>query len=186
MALEFEVLLLNACAPAHLADAIIGDLCERHGALAEKRGEARARAICRGEVLRSLPALATYRAAQSFADNWVFALAIAALICGLCIAAIPFWNHLGMAGGWPHVLRLFAIGAMLGYIRRGWALSYAALLLFIGVADAVIDARQFGTGWHVLAHSDLYHGLFIDAVSMAAGLIALSAATFVQGRVRSV
>jgi hypothetical protein len=98
------------------------------------------------------------------------ALSVAAVICASCVATIPFWDHLGMGGGVYHVLRLFVIGLVLGCMPRTASLSFAFLLLLIGVSDAVIDARQLGIDWHVLADANLYRGLAIDATSMAAAL----------------
>lgn len=180
MAMDLEALLVRAIAPPHLADAIIGDLCERRAALTQSLGEARARTVCRAEALRSLPSLVTYRASQSFVDNWMVALPVAAVICALCVASIPFWDHLGMGGGGYHMLRLFVIGLILACIPRASTLSFALLLLLIGISDSVIDGRELDVGWHVLADSSLYKGLLIDAASMAAALATLRVAMSIR------
>jgi hypothetical protein len=178
--MDLEALLLRAIAPAHLADPIIGDLYERHAALAQTLGEARALAVCRAEALRSLPSLAAYRAWQALADNWIVALPAAAIICASCVIAIPFWDHVGMGGGWYHLLRLFVIGLILGCIPRASTLSVAFLLLLIGISNSVIDARELNAGWRVLVDSSLYRGLSIDAAAMAAALTALRVAISCQ------
>lgn len=184
MPMDLEALLLRAIAPAHLADAIIGDLCERRAALTESLGETRALAVCRAEALRSLPSLMAYRASQSFSDNWMVALPVAAVICALCVVTIPFWDHVGMGGGY-HVLRLFVIGLILGCIPRASTLSFTFLLLLIGISDSVIDARELDAGWHVLTDSNLYQGLLIDAASMAAALTALRVAMSIRRNLNS-
>lgn len=173
VAIHLEALLLRAVAPPHLADAVIGDLCERRAALAQTLGEARALAVYRAEALRSIPSLAAHRALQSLADNSTIALPVAAIICALCVALIPFWSHFGMEGGVYHILRLFAIGLVLGRMLRASSLSFVFLLLLIGISDAAIDARQFDVGWQVLTDSELYRTLLIDGVAMAAGLTAV-------------
>lgn len=171
--MNVETLLVRTFAPAHLADAIVGDLCERRAALTQTLGEARAIAVCRAETLRSLLPLATYRAAQSLSDDWMVALPVAAIVCASCVATIPFWEHLGMGGGVYHVLRLIVIGLILGCVPRTSTLSFAFLMLLIGISDGVLDARKFDIGWRVLGDSDLYRLLWIDAISMAAGLAPL-------------
>lgn len=180
MAMGLETLFVRALAPAHLADAIVGDLYERKAALAQTLGEARALAVCRAEALRSLPSLAAYRAAQSFLDDWTVALPVAAVICALCVATIPFWEHLGMGSGGYHVLRLFVIGLILGSIPRTSGLSFVFLLLLIGISDGVIDARKADAGWHVFTDASLYRTLWIDAISMAAALGPLRAIRFMK------
>jgi hypothetical protein len=173
MAVGIEALLVRAIAPAHLADAIVGDLCERRLTLAQTLGEARAMAVCRADALRSLPSLATYSASRSLAENWMVALITSAVICALCVAAIPLWDHIGLGSMGYHVLRLALIGLILGCIPRASTLSCAFLLLMIGVTDCVIDARDLGIGWRALSEAHLYFGLFVDGVAMASTLTAL-------------
>ena len=178
--MEIEALLLRACAPQHLADAIAGDLYERRAALAQSLGETRALAACRAELLRSLPPLIAYRASQSLAENWAVALPVSAAICALCLVTIPFWNHLGMGGGIYHVLRLVAIGLGLACIPRASTLAFAFLIVLIGVSDGVIDASEFGGYWQALTHSNLYQALLVDAVSMAAAIATVRAVSLTR------
>lgn len=173
MAMQLETMLVRAVAPAHLADAVIGDLHERRAALAESMGAARAGAICRAEALRSLPPLAACAASRALTENWLTASTVAAVICALCIAAIPLWDRIGFGGPVYHVLRLALIGLILGSIPRASSLSFAFLLLLIGISDGVIDAYQLGLGWRVLGDAGLYAGLFVDGAAMASTLIIL-------------
>jgi hypothetical protein len=185
MTMDFEALLVRAVAPAHLADTVVGDLYERRARLSQTLGEARAQTAYRAEALRSLPSLATYRVVQSLAGNWILALAVAAVICALCFAAIPFWDRLGMGGAGYHVLRMVFIGLILGCIPRASVLSFTFLLLLIGASDAVVDAREFDVGWHILTQSSLYLGLLLDAVAMAAALAALQIVKSIRRNLKS-
>jgi hypothetical protein len=173
MGMNIEVALVRAIAPSDLADTIIGDLHESHAALAETLGDAKALATCRGDVLRSLPSLLTYSASRVLADNWVFALASAAVTCALCVATIPLWGHIGLGGAGYHLLRLAIIGLVLGCIPRASTLSCIFLLLLIGVSDWTIDALETGSGWHVLARKTTYFLVLQDGVIMASMLIVL-------------
>jgi hypothetical protein len=74
------------------------------------------RKVTRSDVLRSLLSLLTYGASRALADNWVFALACAAVTCALCVATIPLWGHIGKGGAGYHLLRLAIIGLVLGCI----------------------------------------------------------------------
>lgn len=173
IAMDVDALLVRAVAPAHLADAIIGDLSERRTALAQTHGHLRARAICRAEALRSLPSLATHNALRSLEDNWRIALVAAAAICALCVVTIPLWDQIGMGGAAYHVLRLAIIGLVLGCIPRASTLSCAFLLLLIAITNGVIDARELDVGWRVFSNAHLYVGLFVDGAAMASALLAL-------------
>jgi uncharacterized protein YqgC (DUF456 family) len=162
VAMDLEALLVRALAPAHLAESVLGDLRERKGS---------------GDLVRSLWPLAVYRVSQSFANNWVFALAVAGVICALCDATIPVWKYLGMAGGNAHVVRLAVIGCILGGLSRASTLGFIFLMLLIAVSDGIIDARQFDAGWRVVTDPTLYQGLLVDAAAMIAGLFALRLAS---------
>jgi hypothetical protein len=72
------------------------------------------------DIPHSLGALIVYRVSQTLAGNWTVALPVAAVIGAVCLVTIPFRHHLGMAGG----------GAS--------TLSFAFLLLLIGISDAMI------------------------------------------------
>lgn len=174
MSADIEALLLRIAAPAHLADAIVGDLYERRAELARSRGYARARAVTRAEALRSLPSLMLYRAWLALAGDWMVALPVAAIICAVCVVTIPLWDHLGMGSGVFHMLRLFVIGLILGCIPRASVLGFAFLLLLIGISDGALDARQFDSAWQLLTDSSLYRALSTDAAAMAAALAAVS------------
>jgi hypothetical protein len=161
MAMDIEAALVRAIAPSDLADAIIGDLHERRRALAQTLGDAKALAACRSDLLRSLISLLAYSASRTLADNWVFALASAAVTCALCVATIPLWGHIGLGGAGYHLLRLAIIGLVLGCIPRASTLSCLFLLLLIGIADWAIGARE------------TYQLLLQDGVTMASMLIVL-------------
>jgi hypothetical protein len=77
------------------------------------------------------------------------------------------------------------IGLILGCIPRASALSFTFLLLLIGVSDAVVDAREFDVGWHILTQSSLYLGLLLDAVAMAAALAALQIVKSIRRNLKS-
>ncbi len=139
--LDVATALVRAAAPAGLADAIAGDLHERRAALAQTAGAAAALAAYRRDVLRSLASLIAYGASRALADNWAFALAAAAATCALCVATIPLWGHIGMGGAGYHLLRLAAIGLVLGCIPRASALSCIFLLFLIAFADWAMGAR---------------------------------------------
>lgn len=173
MAKDIEAAVLRAVAPAHLADAILGDLCERRALLVQTLGEEKALAVCRADALRSLPSLALHAASQALTDNWIVALTAAAVTWALCVAAIPFWPSIGFGGTGYHVLRLAVIGLTLGCIPRASTLSCAFLLLLIGISNGAIDARATDSGWHVLSGTQLYAGLLLDGAAMASMLIAL-------------
>jgi len=161
MAMDIETALVRAIAPSDLADAIVGDLHERRAALVQTHGEAKAWAICRSDILRSLLPLLACSASRALADNWAFALASAAVTCALCFATIPLWDLLGMGGIGYHILRLAIIGLVLGSIPRASTMSCLFLLLLIGVAD-----------WAIGAH-ETYFLLVQDGTAMASMLIAL-------------
>jgi hypothetical protein len=178
--MDVEAALVHAVAPRHLADAIVGDLCERRAALARTLGEKKASAVYRADAFRSLPSLAVSSAGQALTDNWIFALAAAALIWALCVAAIPVWDQVGLGGVGYHVLRLAGIGLILGGTRRASTLSCAFLLVLIGISNCAIDAREAGSVWGVLSESTYYCGLLLDGAAMASMLIALRIARVVR------
>jgi hypothetical protein len=182
VALDIEAALVRAFAPSDLADTIIGDLHERRATLEQTLGEARALAACRRDVLSSLLSLLAYGASRALADNWVFALAAAAVTCALCVAAIPLWGHIGMGGAGYHLLRLALIGFVLGCIPRASTLSCAFLLLLIGVSDWAIDARETANGLHALADARLYFLLLQDGIAMASMLIMLRFVRLIRDR----
>jgi hypothetical protein len=171
--MDVEAALVRAFAPPGLADAIVGDLHERRAALARTVGEAKALAACRSDVLRSLLSLVAYGASRALADNWLFALAAAAVTCAFCVATIPLWEHVGMGGAGYHLLRLALIGLVLGCIPRASALSCAFLLVMIGVSDWAIFAREAGNGLQALAETRLYFFLLQDGIAMATMLAVL-------------
>lgn len=180
MAIDIEAALVHAIAPGHLADAIIGDLCERRTALAKTLGDEKASAVYRADALRSLPSLAVHGAAQALTDNWIFALAAAAVIWALCVAAIPLWDHIGLGGVGYHVLRLAVIGLLLGRIPRASTLSCVFLLALIGISNCAIDAHETNSVWRVLSGNSYYFGLLLDGAAMASMLIVLRAARIVR------
>jgi hypothetical protein len=171
--MDIEASLVRAFAPSDLADAIIGDLHERRAALAQTLGEAKALAACRSDVLRSLLSLLACGASRALADNWLFALAAAAVTCASCVATIPLWGHIGMGGEGYHLLRLALIGLVLGCIPRASTLSCAFLLLLIGISDWAIFARETANGLHALAEARLYLLLLQDGAAMASMLVVL-------------
>jgi hypothetical protein len=168
MAMNIEAALVRAIAPPDLADAIVGDLHERRAALAQTLGDPKALAACRSDILRSLLSLLVYGASRALADNWVFALAAAAVTCALCVATIPLWGHIGMGGVGYHVLRLALIGLVLGCMPRASTLSCAFLLLLIGVSDWAMGAR------------DTYFLVLQDGIIMASMLIVLRLITLIR------
>ena len=168
MGIDLEVALIRALAPSDLAEAIIGDLHERRAALAQTLGDSKALAASRSDVVRSLFSLLAYGASRSLADNWVFALACAAVTCALCVATIPLWNQIGFGGAGYHVLRLAIIGLVLGCIPRASTLSCAFLLLLIGAADWAIDVHETAVAWRVLSL------VLQDGIAMGAMLAMLS------------
>lgn len=178
--MDVEAALVHAIAPRHLADAIIGDLCERRAALAQTLGDERALAVYRADALRSLPSLAANCAAQALTDNWLFALGAAAVIWALCVAAIPLWDQVGLGGVGYHVLRLAVIGLFLGCMPRASTLSCAFLLVLIGISNCAIDARETTGVWRVLSENTYYFGLLLDGAAMASMLIVLRIARIVR------
>ena len=180
MAMEIETALVRAFAPSDLADAIVGDLYERRAALAQTLGDAEAAAVCRNDALRSLFSLLTCSASRALADDWLFALAAAAVTCALCVAAIPLWGQIGMGGEGYHVLRLALIGLVLGCIPRASALSCAFLLLLIGASDWAIDARQTASGWYAFTDVKNYLLVLQDGIVMASALLILRLGKFVR------
>lgn len=183
MAMNIEAALVRAIAPSDLADAIVDDLHERHAALALVIGDAKALAICRGDLLRSLLSLLAYSASRALADNWIFAFASAAVTCALCVATIPLWSHIGMGGAGYHLLRLAIIGLVLGCIPRASTLSCCFLLLLIGVSDWAIDAREAANSWYALTDAKIYSLLLQDGLSMASTLILLRLVRLILTRV---
>jgi hypothetical protein len=179
MAMDIEAAFVSVLAPPHLADAIIGDLRERRAALAQSAGDKKAFAIYRADAIRSLPSLAAHCAWQALAQNWTFALTAAAVICALCVAAIPLWDRLGFAGFGYHVLRLAVIGLILGRIPRASSLSCAFLLLLIGISNCAIDTRD-NSVWRVLSGGEFYYGLLVDGVAMGSALLMLRTVTFIR------
>ncbi len=152
MPLPVEIALVRAIAPPHLADAIIGDLHESR-ATARTGGDDRALATCRGDLVRSLPSLLAYGAAQTLADNWRFALVSAAVTCALCLATLPLWDHIGFGGAGYHLVRLALIGLVLGCVPRASTLSCIFLLVLIGVSDFTIYAHETANALHAIAQT---------------------------------
>lgn len=182
--MDVEAALVHAIAPRHLADAIVGDLCERRATLAQTQGYERALAVYRADALRSLPSLAANCAAQALADNWIFALSAAAAIWVLCVAAIPLWDHIGFGGVGYHVLRLALIGLFLGCMPRASTLSCAFLLALIALSNCAIDAREAGSVARVLSENDYYFGLLLDGAAMTFMLVVLRIARIARALAR--
>ena len=181
--MHIETALVRAIAPPGLADAIVGDLHERHAALAEALGDSKALAICRSDVLRSLLSLLAYGVSRALVDNWAPAFASAAVTCAVCVATIPLWSHIGMGGTGYHLLRLAIIGLVLGCIPRASTLSCCFLLLLIGVSDWAIDARETANVWYVLTDAKIYSLLLQDGFSMASMLVLLRLVRLIRTQV---
>ena len=172
MTMTVAAALVRAIAPSDLADAIVGDLHERRAALVQTRGEVQASASCRSDILRSLLPLLACGASRALADNWVFALAAAAVTCAGCFATIPLWDHLGLGGTGYHLLRLAVIGLILGCIPRASALSCLFLLALIAAAD-----------WTIGAHH-VYFLLLQDGAAMTSVLVAVRTVRYIRTAAR--